>query len=165
MLLEWTKIPALRTVMKIVCRTSNRLFVGLPLCMYFFFSLYKCLNQNILGRNPDYRALNEEFTISVFKGGYIINLFPNILKPSVHPNILTKKMLSLPLVRLAGRLLTNVPASIKRAMAHLGPIIQDRLDKEEQYGPNWPGKPVSGQTPYPTGYPNPLQFSSLERPY
>lgn len=71
-------------------------------------------------------------------------------------------MLSLPFVRLAGRLLTNVPASIKRAMVHLGPIIQDRLDKEKQYGQNWPGKPVSWQAPYPTGCPNPLQNSSLE---
>jgi hypothetical protein len=31
---DWTKVPALSTIVKIVCRTSNRLFVGLPLCMY-----------------------------------------------------------------------------------------------------------------------------------
>ena len=31
---EWTKLPALETVMKIVARVSNRLFVGLPLCMF-----------------------------------------------------------------------------------------------------------------------------------
>ncbi|KAF9468819.1 cytochrome P450 [Collybia nuda] len=103
---EWAQVPALNTIMKIVCRTSNRLFVGLPLC-----------------RNPDYRALNEEFTIRVFQAGYIINLFPNIFKP------------------IAGRLFTNVPASIKRATLHLGPIIQERLDQEDKCGPNWPGKP------------------------
>ncbi|GLB33473.1 putative cytochrome p450 [Lyophyllum shimeji] len=61
---EWTSVLALPTVMKIVCRTSNRLFVGLPLC-----------------RNPDYRSLNIEFTIYVMKAAHIINLFPNILKP------------------------------------------------------------------------------------
>lgn len=29
---EWIKVPMLPTMMEIVCRTSNRLFVGLPLC-------------------------------------------------------------------------------------------------------------------------------------
>ncbi|RDB20448.1 hypothetical protein Hypma_012416 [Hypsizygus marmoreus] len=103
---EWTSVQALPAVVHIVCRTSNRLFVGLPLC-----------------RDPDYRALNEEFTIDVIKGGHIINLFPNFLKP------------------LAGRLFTNVEVKVKRGIKHVGPIIQERLDKEEQYGRDWPGKP------------------------
>ncbi|KAF9559724.1 cytochrome P450 [Agrocybe pediades] len=63
---EWTAVPALPTLMKIVCRTSNRLFVGLPLC-----------------RNPDYMELNQQFTIDVVGRGQIINMFPNILKPIV----------------------------------------------------------------------------------
>jgi hypothetical protein len=29
---EWKAVPALTTMLRIVCRTSNRLFVGLPLC-------------------------------------------------------------------------------------------------------------------------------------
>ena len=29
---EWVSLPALDTVMKIVARVSNRVFVGLPLC-------------------------------------------------------------------------------------------------------------------------------------
>ncbi|RDB20446.1 hypothetical protein Hypma_012419 [Hypsizygus marmoreus] len=61
---EWTSVLALPTIMKIVCRTSNRLFVGLPLC-----------------RNPEYGVLNVDFTIDVIKAGQIINLFPNISKP------------------------------------------------------------------------------------
>lgn len=60
----WTNVLALPTIMKIVCRTSNRLFVGLPLC-----------------RNSDYCSLNIDFTIDVIKAAHIINLFPNILKP------------------------------------------------------------------------------------
>lgn len=31
---------------------------------------------------------------------------------------------------------------MKRALQHLGPVIQNRLDQEMQYGPEWPGKPV-----------------------
>ncbi|KAG5651717.1 hypothetical protein H0H81_007722, partial [Sphagnurus paluster] len=61
---EWTSMTVLPTVMQIVSRTSNRMFVGLPLC-----------------RNVDYQSLNITFTIDVMKAAQIINLFPNILKP------------------------------------------------------------------------------------
>lgn len=33
------------------------------------------------GRNEDYLALNKQFTIDVFMGAQIINLFPSFLKP------------------------------------------------------------------------------------
>ncbi|KAG6887831.1 hypothetical protein C0995_012331 [Termitomyces sp. Mi166 len=62
---EWTATNALSTIRKIVSRSGNRLFVGLPLC-----------------RNADYRDLNIEFTVDVIKMAQIINLFPNFLKPS-----------------------------------------------------------------------------------
>ena len=34
LLLEWTSVNVYRTFMQIICRTSNRLYVGLPLCKY-----------------------------------------------------------------------------------------------------------------------------------
>jgi len=43
--------------------------------------------------------------------------------------------------RVAGRLFTGVPTSIKRATRHLRPIIEERLLQEEKYGKDWPGKP------------------------
>ena len=33
---EWQSVPALSAVQKVICRTSNRIFVGHPLCMFFF---------------------------------------------------------------------------------------------------------------------------------
>ncbi|KAH9477541.1 Cytochrome P450 monooxygenase 103 [Psilocybe cubensis] len=63
---EWTTFPALSTIMHIVCRTSNRLFVGLPLC-----------------RDPDWVKLNQQFTVDVIVSGQIINMFPPILRPIV----------------------------------------------------------------------------------
>ena len=41
--LEWTKTCVYSTVVQIVCRTSNRLFVGLPLCEdhYLLLARYK----------------------------------------------------------------------------------------------------------------------------
>ncbi|KAF5365278.1 hypothetical protein D9758_005353 [Tetrapyrgos nigripes] len=63
---EWTKVYALPTVMKIVARTTNRLFVGLPLC-----------------RVTEWKDMNINFTIKVFLASQIINLFPAFLRPVV----------------------------------------------------------------------------------
>ncbi|ESK94791.1 cytochrome p450 [Moniliophthora roreri MCA 2997] len=60
---EWIKRPALKTVLNIVCRTTNRMFVGLPLC-----------------RDPDWMNLNIFFTVNVFARASIINLFPIALQ-------------------------------------------------------------------------------------
>ncbi|KAK7058638.1 hypothetical protein VNI00_002274 [Paramarasmius palmivorus] len=63
---DWVKVPTLFKVLNIVCRTSNRLFVGLPLC-----------------RNKEWKALNIEFTRHVFMATTYINLFPKVLQPVV----------------------------------------------------------------------------------
>ncbi|KAG7450028.1 cytochrome P450 [Guyanagaster necrorhizus] len=63
---DWTGVPAYKTILQIVCRASNRMFVGLPLC-----------------RNPDYIKLNIDFTVDVVACAHVINLFPSILKPIV----------------------------------------------------------------------------------
>ncbi|KAF9237107.1 cytochrome P450 [Melanogaster broomeanus] len=63
---EWKSVPALHTVQKVICRTSNRIFVGLPLC-----------------RNPDWVDLNIQFIFDIVKGGIIIRLFPKFMAPFV----------------------------------------------------------------------------------
>ncbi|KAH7908171.1 cytochrome P450 [Hygrophoropsis aurantiaca] len=103
---EWSAVPAMDAVMQIVCRTSNRLFVGLPLC-----------------RDPDWRALNIQFTIDVVKGGAVINLFPRFMSP------------------LVAKYMTTVPTSIKRGMKHLQPIIEERQRYLDEYGTEWADKP------------------------
>ncbi|KAJ7708351.1 cytochrome P450 [Mycena rosella] len=65
---SWIAVPALKTILRIVSRTSNRLFVGIELC-----------------RDPDYRDLVIEYAEDVIKRAKIINLFPNVLKPLVGP--------------------------------------------------------------------------------
>lgn len=49
---------------KVVCRASNRVFVGLPLC-----------------RDLDWIDLNVEFAMDVLKGVLIAQLFPAFLRP------------------------------------------------------------------------------------
>lgn len=69
--------------MDIVCRTSNRLFSGLPLCVHLQVPDHGPLDNAYAppGRDEDYLALNKQFTIDVFTGAQIINLFPSFLKP------------------------------------------------------------------------------------
>ncbi|KAI3621172.1 cytochrome p450 [Moniliophthora roreri] len=61
--LEWTSYPVWDAVMNIVARTSNRVYVGLPLC-----------------RNAEYININKYFTVQVVISAQIINLFPSFLK-------------------------------------------------------------------------------------
>ena len=42
--LEWKSVSALSVIQKVVCRTSNRLFVGLPLCMFSSRSSLPCVS-------------------------------------------------------------------------------------------------------------------------
>ncbi|KIK77776.1 hypothetical protein PAXRUDRAFT_834874 [Paxillus rubicundulus Ve08.2h10] len=63
---EWKSVPALQTIQNIVSRTSNRIFVGLP-----------------LGRDPDWIDLTMRFTLDIIKGGVIIGFFPKVLAPLV----------------------------------------------------------------------------------
>ncbi|KAK0212143.1 cytochrome P450 [Desarmillaria ectypa] len=61
---DWMEVSAYQAILQIVCRASNRMFIGLPIC-----------------RDPDYIKLNIDFTIDVFVYARIINLFPRIVKP------------------------------------------------------------------------------------
>ncbi|KAF9008808.1 cytochrome P450 [Cyathus striatus] len=109
---DWSEVPAYKTIVKTVVRTSNRLFVGLPLC-----------------RNPDYQDLQEEFTFDVVKGSKLINMFPPFLRP--------------------------VPAKIRRAVRHLGPLIEERIAQIAELGPDYPEKPndlISWFLEYAEGY-------------
>ncbi|KAF9257927.1 cytochrome P450 [Marasmius fiardii PR-910] len=63
---DWVKVPTLYKTLDIVCRTSNRLFVGLPLC-----------------RNKDWIDLNINFTIDFFTTAGKCSLFPQFLQPLV----------------------------------------------------------------------------------
>ncbi|KAJ6500258.1 cytochrome P450 [Mycena vulgaris] len=103
---EWKLLHVLPSIMQIVARTSNRLFVGLPLC-----------------REQEYLDLNIDYTATIFIRGQIIGLLPGFLKPILGPFISTRK------------------SSVRHALKFLGPIITDRLEKEKEYGRDWPERP------------------------
>ncbi|KAI0072121.1 cytochrome P450 [Panus rudis PR-1116 ss-1] len=61
---EWVALPGLSTMMKVISRSSNRVFVGLPKC-----------------RDPDYTELCIKFTVDVAKAAIVLNIFPKVLRP------------------------------------------------------------------------------------
>ncbi|KAI9465137.1 cytochrome P450 [Lactarius psammicola] len=63
---DWVKVPVIETMQRVVCATTNRVFVGSPLC-----------------RDPDYLTLNMNFAVNVVKLAAIIRMFPKPLKPIV----------------------------------------------------------------------------------
>ncbi|KAJ7937288.1 cytochrome P450 [Mycena leptocephala] len=103
---DWKLVQVLPAILQIVARTSNRVFVGLPLC-----------------REQKYLDLILNYTETVFTRGTIISLLPAFLKPILGPLISTRK------------------SSIRCALKFLGPMIDERLRKEEECGPDWPGRP------------------------
>ncbi|TFK69250.1 cytochrome P450 [Pluteus cervinus] len=63
---EWVSVPANKTMAQVVCRTNNRLFVGLPFC-----------------RDPEYLDLNINYTMTAVKAGNILGHIPVFLRPLV----------------------------------------------------------------------------------
>lgn len=61
---QWSSVKVLEAAMDITCRTSNRLFVGLPLC-----------------RDKDWIKLNIDFAVDLIKSGQTLSLFPAVLRP------------------------------------------------------------------------------------
>jgi hypothetical protein len=80
---EWKLVGVVPTTMQVVARTSNRLFVGLPLCAWMTVLSSTPHWKSCSGRVQEYLDLNVTYTISIFARGQLIALFPEFLKPFV----------------------------------------------------------------------------------
>ncbi|KAG7092019.1 hypothetical protein E1B28_008402 [Marasmius oreades] len=69
-----------------------------------------------LCRDPDYCDLNISFTISVVVNATVISLFPKFLHPIV------------------GRIFTVGKSSLRRALKHLRPVIEERIRMDREHG-------------------------------
>ncbi|KAJ7100090.1 cytochrome P450 [Mycena belliarum] len=101
---EWTAVPAMQTILPVVSRVSNRLFIGL-----------KC-------RDPEYIKLTTGFAQDVTQDAMLLHITPSILRP------------------IAVRLFGHLEGATRSAMAHIGPIIQHRIEMDDKYGPDWPNE-------------------------
>ncbi|KAG2085392.1 cytochrome P450 [Suillus discolor] len=62
----WAKVRIYPEIMKAMCRVSNRLFVGLPLC-----------------RSPEFEALQHQFALQVLLRATLLNFFPKFAHPII----------------------------------------------------------------------------------
>ncbi|KAH6915699.1 cytochrome P450 [Coprinopsis sp. MPI-PUGE-AT-0042] len=62
----WQSFHMQPILMKVICRASNRTFVGLPLC-----------------RDPDYIELNVKYTVEVVTTGAVLRALPTFIRPFV----------------------------------------------------------------------------------
>ncbi|KIJ13842.1 hypothetical protein PAXINDRAFT_80222 [Paxillus involutus ATCC 200175] len=106
---EWKSVPAFQTVQTVICRASNRMFVGLPLC-----------------RDPNWINLAMGFTLDVIKGGVTIGLFPKVLAPLV-----ARFMTSVP--RSARRGMKYLGPIIEERRRHLEEYGKDWADKPNDF--------------------------------
>ncbi|CAK5270406.1 unnamed protein product [Mycena citricolor] len=70
---HWKLVAVMPTVRQVVARTSNRIFVGLPLC-----------------RNSEFVQLNIDYTIDIITRGGLIRLLPDWIKPLLAPLLSSK---------------------------------------------------------------------------
>ncbi|TFK22735.1 cytochrome P450 [Coprinopsis marcescibilis] len=63
---DWVPVPLMDALVSIICRVSNRLMVGAPLC-----------------RDPEFQAIQTEFAMHVMLSAGIVHLCPSPFKPFV----------------------------------------------------------------------------------
>ncbi|KAJ6483217.1 cytochrome P450 [Mycena sanguinolenta] len=85
---DWKPLQVFSTMMDVVARVSNRLFVGLPLC-----------------RDKAYLENNVQHTMDVISSGMIISLFPEFLRPAVGPWISKKDKSNARALKILGPIL------------------------------------------------------------
>ncbi|KAJ7906083.1 cytochrome P450 [Mycena leptocephala] len=97
---EWKGLLVLPSMMQIIARTTNRLFVGLPLC-----------------REQEYLDLNINYTFNLFIRGQIIGLLPRFVKPVLGPLISPRKSSIRHVLKFLGRYSTNAEGAERNAPA------------------------------------------------
>ncbi|EIM80751.1 cytochrome P450 [Stereum hirsutum FP-91666 SS1] len=94
---EWRGVVVHRNIMKLVCRVTNRVVVGAPLC-----------------RNREYRNLNIDFTMDVAKRAVFINLFPAFLHRLIGPLLSKTKKYQRQMRRLVGDMIEERKAKLSK---------------------------------------------------
>ncbi|KAH0838159.1 cytochrome P450 [Lanmaoa asiatica] len=111
----WVNVQAYSAVMKATCRTSNRVFVGLPICKSRFMPPQRGYSAPSVGQSTEFADVQSKFALQIILRASLVNFFPQLMHPII------------------GRLLTNTPSSLKRCMALLQPVVEERL---KQYNNN-----------------------------
>lgn len=141
-------------MLSIVCRATNRLYVGLPLCAY----LVPCPQTSISSLNTYVRprpriSRNPTKSYSPFLFRWKFSGLDSIHFPAVrgtaysYCDLISDTNINGNIYRFVGRLLSRFTSSIETLKKSLGVLVQERLEKEKNLGQNWNGRPVSPSIP------------------
>ncbi len=83
--LDWVEVSVWRSMLNVVARLSNRVFVGAPLCEYHDVrgngSRWRARTFHALGRDKEYLELAIDFASDLNSDGTLINFLPKFIKP------------------------------------------------------------------------------------
>lgn len=80
---EWHTVPAWGSMIKVISQTANRVIVGAPLCKQTRSNMPHHHLTHVKGRNEDFLDYSRKYSMSVFGGATVINIFPPFLRPLV----------------------------------------------------------------------------------
>ena len=80
-LIGWLNVPAYSAVMKATCRTSNRVFVGLPICESPFMPPQSGYLAPSVGQSPEFADVQTKFALQVVLRASLVNFFPKLIHP------------------------------------------------------------------------------------
>lgn len=103
---DWTAVNGSQLVMKLVARATNRLFVGLPAC-----------------REPEYLDTVMSYTQDVVMAGFILQMFPELLKTHVR--------------RV---LFPGLNRRVRKVAASIRPMVEECKAALAEFGKNYEGK-------------------------
>lgn len=77
----WVNIPVYSAVMKATCRTSNRAFVGLPVCELPLMPPQSSHLALSVGQSPQFAQVQTKFAMQVVFRASLVNFFPKLMHP------------------------------------------------------------------------------------
>jgi len=106
---------------------GNADWTTFPVMPNIMQSIARITNRIFVGlplcRNKEYLKVCIDYATAIFKSAGIIAFVPMILRPVIGPFLSPKEK------------------ALRHGMKFLGPLVEERLAKEAELGPNWPDKP------------------------
>jgi cytochrome P450 len=123
---EWKSVCVFENMRAIIARTSNRIFVGLPLCLCLSLCAQpiRMANHVLSGRNTTYLSLAQKYSQDIPFAALIIRQLPHALRPVLAP-----------FVTLPNKY------HVRQIRQHLDPIIETRLTELDPEKGGFKAKP------------------------
>ncbi len=144
-IIDWIEVPAYQAALQIICRASNRMFIGLPLCEH----LNPCLISTVFLITLVLEAGTRNISISISTTLSMLSTVHTFL--TFFRTSLSRRSCQLDsdqtesvtaYIRIVAFFTTPRRRAVAKAEEFLGQNIRERLHQEDIHGKDWPGKPV-----------------------